>query len=127
MAYLLQFLIILSVTLLGEFVHAIVPLPVPACIYGLIIMFILLVTGVVKIEQVRATGKFLINIMAVTFVPVAVGLMDSWKSLQAILVPFLIIVIASTILVMGFSAKISEVVMNKEQAKDKNKDDGVLK
>ena len=38
MRYLKQFTIILTISLLGEVLHYITPLPVPASIYGLLLM-----------------------------------------------------------------------------------------
>ncbi len=40
MKYIRQFTIILFISLAGEIIHLLVPLPVPASIYGLLIMLI---------------------------------------------------------------------------------------
>ena len=76
MKYLKQMLIIISVSLLGELLHEILPLPVPASIYGIVGMFALLYTGVLKVDQVKETSSFLIEIMPVMFIPAAVGLIS---------------------------------------------------
>ena len=67
MKYLKQFLIILAVSFIGEAFHHIIPLPVPASIYGLVLMFILLCTGILKLDDVKDTAEFLILIMPVMF------------------------------------------------------------
>ena len=77
MRYLKQFTIILFVSFLGETLHYLIPLPVPASIYGLLLMLAALCTGVIKLASVREAGKFLIDIMPVMFIPAAVGLLDS--------------------------------------------------
>ena len=58
MKHLKQIAIILAVSFAGEALHSLIPLPVPGSIYGLLLMLALLMTGVVKIHEVRrsATG-----------------------------------------------------------------------
>ena len=71
MKYIYQLFIILVVTFVGELLHYFIPIPVPASIYGLIIMLILLCTKVVKLEHVERTSDFLIEIMPLMFIPVS--------------------------------------------------------
>ena len=49
MKYIRQMTIILSVTCVAEILKYFIPLPIPASIYGLVLMFLLLVTGIVKL------------------------------------------------------------------------------
>ena len=74
MKYIYQLFIILVVTFVGELLHYFIPIPVPASIYGLIIMLILLCTKVVKLEHVERTSDFLIEIMPLMFIPGGVRL-----------------------------------------------------
>ena len=78
MKYVRQFLIILLVTFLGEICRYLLPLPVPASIYGLLLLLAGLLTGVVKLEQVKDVSRFLIEIMPLMFIPASVGLLESW-------------------------------------------------
>ena len=82
MKYLKQFLIILVISFIGEVLKALLPLPVPASIYGMVILFVCLVTGVIRLDAVKETGRFLIEIMPVMFIPAGVGLMSSWGVLS---------------------------------------------
>ena len=77
MKLLYQFGVILAVTFVGELLYALLPLPIPASIYGLIVMLICLGTKVVKLSQVKIAADFLIDIMPPMFIPAAVGLADS--------------------------------------------------
>lgn len=72
MKYLIQFLIILAISFAGEVLHIVLPLPVPASIYGMVLLFVLLLTGALKVNQVKDVGKFLIEIMPVMFIPAGV-------------------------------------------------------
>ena len=78
MEYFTQFVRILGVTLAGEILHLVLPLPIPASVYGLALMLAALLTGVLKLEQVEGAAGFLVQVMPVTFIP-AVG--GSWGSL----------------------------------------------
>ena len=120
MNYLKQFLIILAISLLGEICKTIIPLPIPASIYGMVFMFIFLLTGVIKLNQVRDAGKFLIEIMPVMFIPAGVGLMSSWNVLQSVLIPVSVITVITIFTVMASTGLVSQTVINR---KKKRKDD----
>ena len=75
MKYLRQFLLILLISFIGELLHEVLPLPVPASVYGFAILFIGLLSGVIKLAHVKDTGKLLIEIMPVMFIPAGVGLL----------------------------------------------------
>ena len=111
--YLKQFLIILGITFIGEILKMLLPLPIPASIYGMVIMFAGLMTGIIKYESVKETGKFLIEIMPIMFIPAGVGLINSWGTLSAILVPVLLITVIAVITVMGATGWISQFIIRK--------------
>lgn len=77
MKYIRQLGIILLVSFLGELLHYLLPLPVPASIYGIVLLFAALETRLLKADAIRETSAFLLEIMPMLFVPAGVGL---WKS-----------------------------------------------
>ncbi|WFR58772.1 CidA/LrgA family protein [Anaerocolumna sp. AGMB13025] len=115
MKYMKQTGIILGITFLGEIIHRIIPLPIPASIYGLIIMLLCLYSGVVKVEKVKETGIFLIDIMPLMFIPAGVGLITAWKELSRILVPVVIITVLTTVIVMVVTGKTAQAIMEKDK------------
>ncbi|WP_408070744.1 CidA/LrgA family protein [Butyrivibrio sp. JL13D10] len=115
MNYLKQFLIILAVSLLGEICKACIPLPIPASIYGMVFMFVFLLTGIIKLSQVKDAGKFLIEIMPVMFIPAGVGLMASWNVLQTVLLPVSVITVITIFTVMASTGLISQAVINRKK------------
>jgi holin-like protein len=114
MKFLKQFGIILLITTIGEIIRFLVPLPIPGSIYGLVLMFILLVTNVIKIDQVRSGAMFLIEIMPVMFIPAAVGLLNSWGDLKPILLPTAVILSVSTVIVMGVTGLTAQAIIRKD-------------
>ena len=113
MKYMKQIAIIFGVTCIGEFLNYFLPLPVPASIYGLILMLVLLMTHIVKIEHVDAVGTFLVEIMPMMFIPAGVGLVTSFEQLRPVLIPVLVITVVTTFLVMAVTGKVTDAVIGK--------------
>lgn len=118
MKYILQFEIIIAISLVGELLNRIIPLPIPASIYGMVILFTALCTGTIKLSAVKETGKFLIYIMPMMFIPATVGLLESWSVMQEFLTAIIVISLVSTVLVMVFTGHITQFIIklkNKEE------------
>ena len=118
MKFLRQFMIILLLSFLGEVLKMFIPLPIPASVYGLVLMLLCLVTGILKTSQVKEAAFFLIEIMPVMFIPAAAGLFDSWKVLQPLLLPILVITVVITIFVMVVTGKIAQMIAQKRGIKN---------
>lgn len=113
MKYLKEFLLIAAVSFLGEVLHEILPLPIPANIYGIVLMLALLISGAVKLNQVKDAAHFLIEIMPLMFIPAAVGLMNSWELLSANWLAYLFITLLSTLIVLFVSGNLTQAVTGK--------------
>lgn len=111
MKYIKQFSIILFISFIGEMAHHFIKLPIPASIYGIVIMFLCLLTKIVKLESVKETGDFLVKIMPLTFIPAAVGLLNVWDIIKVSLLEYILVTILSTILVMVVSGHISQLII----------------
>ena len=118
MKFLRQFMIILLLSFLGEVLKMFIPLPIPASVYGLVLMLLCLVTGILKTSQVKEAAFFLIEIMPVMFIPAKAGLIDSWKVLQPLLLPILVITVVITIFVMVVTGKIAQMIAQKRGIKN---------
>lgn len=115
MKYTRQFLLILLFAFLGEGLKSLLPLPVPASIYGLVLLFAALELRIIKLEAVHETGKFLIEIMPLMFIPAGAGLIDSWEALRPICIPVVVIMVVSTVVVMGVSGRVTQFVIRKKK------------
>ncbi len=113
MKYLSQFLIILGFTPTGEALQRIIPLPIPASVYGLTLLFLALCLKLVKVEQVKETGAFLTSILAILFVSPAVNIVDDWGLIRNDLLPIVLIMMGSTVLTFGISGRIAQWVLRK--------------
>lgn len=117
MKLLKQFLIILMFSFAGELLYSVIPLQIPASIYGLVLLFLSLLFGIVRLPDVRESARFLIEIMPLMFIPAGVGLIESWELLGPILVPVCLIMVVSTVLVMGISGRVTQALMHRADPK----------
>ncbi len=119
MKYLWQALIILLITSIAEVLHYLLPLPIPASIYGLILLFLGLQTKVIRLESVEKVGELLIEIMPVMFIPAGVGLLVSWTDLAPFLGQIVVITAVVTLIVMIVTGKVSDFMLAKTENNDK--------
>ena len=99
-----------------------IPLPVPAGIYGIVLMLLLLISGVLKVEQVKDVSSFLIEIMPVMFIPAGVGLMQSYGLLAPSLGAYAVIIAVSTVAVMVVSGFVAQHVILRNGKKEEKQD-----
>lgn len=118
MKFLRQFMIILLISFLGEVLKLFIPLPIPASVYGLVLMLVCLMTGVLKTSQVKDAAFFLIEIMPVMFIPAAAGLIDSWSVLRPLLLPIMVITVVITVLVMVVTGRVAQMIAQKRGIKN---------
>jgi len=117
MKHLTQLLWILLITFMGEILHAVIPLPVPAGIYGLVLLLLALMTRVLRLPQVEETADFLVSAMPVMFVPAAVGVLSHWNAVRAMWLPILLAATVLTVMTMGISGSVTQWALKKEGRK----------
>lgn len=121
MKYLRQLLIILGITVVGEVLNYVLPLPIPASIYGLALMLILLCTGVLKVSSVKETSQFLLDVMPLMFIPAAAGVVREWGIIKPILIPTVIMMTVVTVIVMAVTGLVTQLLINiRRKGKEKN-------
>ena len=113
MKYLSQFLIILGFTMAGEALQRLLPLPIPASVYGLVLLFTALCFGLVKLDQVKTTGNFLSSLLPILFVSPTVGIVEDWALIKPQLLPIALLLAASTFVTFGVSGRIAQYLMRK--------------
>ena len=113
MKYLHQALIIAAVTFAAEMIKLLLPWPVPTSIYGLILLFILLQCGALKLEQVEDVGRLLLELMPLLLVTANVSLLTTLDSIQALLLPVLIMGLLGTVAVMAVTGRTAQWVIRR--------------
>lgn len=115
MRYLFQSGRILAFCFAGEVLHAVLPLPVPASVYGLLLLLLALCSGIVRPEQVRETGLFLTGIFPLLFVPAAAGVMELWAELGVMLLPAVIAIVPVTVLVFAAAGRTTQARIHRKE------------
>ena len=118
MQYLKQVALVLVFSFLGEVCRAVIPLPIPASIYGMVLLFAALSLKIVKSAQVKDAGGFLTSVLPVLFVAPAVNLIDCWDQMRKAIVPLVVIVVVSTVLTFGVSGVVTKWIMKGEKGHD---------
>lgn len=127
MRYVFQLLIIICFSFAGEILHKLLPIPLPASIYGIILLYAALELKIVKVRHIREVSTTLIMAMPVMFVPPAVGLMKTWQNIQDTWSQYLLITVLSTFIVIAVAGWMTQGVIKwkeKTHANTINNDKG---
>ena len=111
MAILLKIGVGLLICLLSEIVSLLLPFPFPGSVIAMIILFILLAAGVIKVGHIRQKAEFMLKNMAFFFIPAGVGIMEYFDVLKSCIVPFIVICVVSTILTFAATAGTVALIM----------------
>jgi len=111
--YVKQFLIILAFTALGQLLANLIPLPIPAAIYGFLLLFLSLCFGLLKPEHIAQTAHFLINLLGLLFVAPAVNLLAYYKVIAPSLVPICIILLSTTLISFAVAGLVTQRLRRK--------------
>ena len=118
MKYLAQFCIILGFTVDGEALQRLLPLPIPGSVYSLVLLFLALCLGIVRLDQVRETAHYLTTILPVMFVAPAVGIVEYWGLISSHLFPIVLVLLGTTIITFGISGTLVQRFRKKEGTED---------
>lgn len=116
MKILRQFLVVLAFAFAGEVLHALLPLPVPAAVYGLALLFLALQSGLLPLAAVQGAGQLLLKLMPVLFIAPAVGLTESWPLLADSWAAVLVILAVSTVAVFGVAGAVTQALLGRRIA-----------
>lgn len=115
MKYLHQALLIFLFTALGELLHYLIPLPIPASIYGMVLLFAALALKIVPEKAVSDIGSFLTSLLPLLFVPPLVSLLDYWDLIKDDLAAILVIILLSTVLVFAVSGWVTQWLVSRKK------------
>lgn len=122
MKYLKQVSILFTFTFISEILNRIIPLPIPASIYGLVFLFLCLEFKIIKIDQIKDTADFLLAILPIMFVPSSVGFIKALPLMKKYGIQFLIIGVSTTFLVMIVSGLITQLILRIKKRFNKKSD-----
>lgn len=111
MKYIFQIGIIAVISFVAELLYYFLPLPIPASVYGLVLMFVLLCLKVIKLEQIEDVADFMLVIMPILFIEPSVGLMTSVDAIKGQAIVLVLMCILSTIVVTVVTGLVAQAVI----------------
>lgn len=109
-----QAILLLGISIIGEFMNKVLHVPLPGSVLGLILLLTLLLTGLIQVRQIEELTNFLMNHLAIFFVPSAVGLMTVAGMLKSSWVILLVISTVSSVMVMTVTAVVVQFVRRRK-------------
>lgn len=108
-----QFGIIMLFFYVGQYLSQLIVrwMVIPASIIGMLLLFMALLLGLVKLAYVESVSRFFLKNMGFFFIPLGVSLIDSYVDIKPILWQVSLLLVISNILVMGITARVVEWVM----------------
>ena len=109
MKYLTQFSIILAISFVAEILAALIPVKIPASIYGLVIMLLALIFKLIKVAQIRETVSFFMQIMPMIFIPAGAAIIIAGDKLRESFFAIIAITAISTVAVIAASGSVTQI------------------
>ena len=100
MQIIIGFFIILAHLVAGNLLSNLIGGFIPGSVIGMVLMSLSLLTGVVKDHQIRTVATFLTDNMTIFFLPAFMGIMDLWGIIKMNIVAWVVVVVASTLMVL---------------------------
>lgn len=112
-----QLSIIFIFLFLGNYISEIISsfIVIPGSIIGMLLLYVALILNIVKLSFIEETSQFFLNNMGFFFVPLGASIIESYILIQSIIWEVFLILILSNILVMGLTAKIVELLINRKE------------
>ena len=123
MHYLKQFAVIIAISAISELLAIFIPLPIPASIYGMSLLFLLLMTGVLKLKQVESAANLLLGIMPALFVVSGAGLITSYGQIAENFLSWVAVNIGSTIMIVATTGLLAQGMIRRKKAKEADGND----
>ena len=111
--------------MLGEAIASVLPFPFPASVISMILVFLVLLQGQLKVYHIRKQTDFLLDNMAFFFIPAAVSIMDNLSYMQGKLVQIILICFISTVttfFITAWSVQLTIKLQNKWKGRRTNHD-----
>lgn len=119
-----QALTLAVILLISKIIESFIPIPMPASVIGLVLLFIAPCTGIVKLGQVESVGTALTNNISFLFVPAGISVINSLPILSKSPVLIILLIIISTILLLISTGFASQLLVTKSlfPSKEKNEE-----
>jgi len=111
MKYMIQIGVISTIAFVAELLHFILPLPIPASVYGMAILFLFLCLGIIKLEMVEDAADWILSVMPIFFIAPTVGLIEAFSDIKGQVIPLVFICFVSTVVVTAITGLIAQAII----------------
>ena len=104
MKLMVQVGIVFGVCLIGQAISAFLPIAVPGSVLSMVVLFLILALGIVKVDHIRLKADFLLKNMAFFFIPAGVGIIADFSKIRGSILPLLAVIVLTTIITFAVTA-----------------------
>ena len=122
MKYMKQIAIIATIAFIAELLYFVIPLPIPASVYGMAILFASLCLGIIKLDMVEDVADWILSIMPIFFIAPTVGLIEAFEDIKGQIIPLVIICIISTVVVTSVTGLTAQGIIRLRKEKKGGKE-----
>lgn len=119
MSSLIQVGVLMLTMLVGTVLKELIPVPVPATIYGMILLFILLKAKVIKVHDIEPISSRLLAVLAFLFVPAGVGMINEFNSLKGHIVVVFLAIFLSNFITLFVTGHVVQIIQKRGNKHDK--------
>ncbi|MCQ6276981.1 CidA/LrgA family protein [Bacillus sp. V3B] len=112
-----QLFVIWAIYTLSDFIVSFLHLPVPASVFGMVLLYLLLVSGILQVRYIERAAAFLNKHLAFFFIPFAVGLMNYGGLIQSSGLQLLIMIGGSSIVGLLITSGLTQYLSRREETK----------
>ena len=122
MKYMKQIGVIVTIAFIAELLYFVIPLPIPASVYGMVILFVSLCLGIIKLEMVEDVADWILSIMPIFFIAPTVGLIEAFGDIEGQVIPLVLICIVSTFVVTSVTGLTAQGIIRLRKKKKGGKE-----
>lgn len=121
MKYMVQIGVISTIAFIAEILHFIIPLPIPASVYGMAILFVCLCLGIIKMEMVEDVADWILSVMPIFFIAPTVGIIEAFGDIKGQVIPLVLMCLVSTFVVTAVTGSIAQAIIRLRKEKKEGK------
>lgn len=121
MRYIYQICLIMCFVLLGEMMEYFIPLPIAGSVYGMVLLFLALVFGIVRLSWVEDVANWLHSVMSLFFIAPAVAIIDVWAEIADVWWILVILMSVAYLVTMITTGVTAESLIGRKQKRSGGK------
>lgn len=111
----MHIIILYGIYLIGNWIQVALNLFIPGSVIGMVLLFIFLMTNIIKVTWIEEGSKLIINHLTLFFIPATVGVMNYFELFKGNGFLLVLIALLSTALVMALSGVVSQWLMRRKE------------